>query len=71
MRFRPLFRLAAATLLVPVIASAQITVLLSGGIRAAYDKLLPEFEKSTGIAVTFPCKPDRHARAIVVAGHAV
>jgi len=52
MRFRPLFRLAAATLLVPVIASAQITVLLSGGIRAAYDKLLPEFEKSTGIAVT-------------------
>ena len=31
-------------------------------------ELRPE---GTGIAVTFPCKPDRHARPIVVAGHAV
>jgi hypothetical protein len=27
--------------------------------------------EGTGIAVTFPCKPDRHARAIVLTGHAV
>jgi molybdate transport system substrate-binding protein len=31
---------------------AQIRVLLSGGFSAAYQELLPQFEKSTGITVT-------------------
>lgn len=31
-----------------------------------------EFQpEDSGITVVFPCRPDRHARAIVVAGHAV
>jgi molybdate transport system substrate-binding protein len=45
--------LAAAlvfSLTVPL--DAQVTVLMSGGFSAAYQELLPEFEKSTGIKVT-------------------
>ena len=32
--------------------AAQVTVLMSGGFSAAYQELLPQFEKSTGITVT-------------------
>ena len=33
-------------------ASAQVKVLISGGFSGPYDKVLPEFEKATGIKVT-------------------
>ena len=44
----------AITMLValPSASPAQITVLISGGFSAAYQELLPQFEKSTGITVT-------------------
>ena len=44
----------AITMLValPSPSPAQITVLISGGFSAAYQELLPQFEKSTGITVT-------------------
>ena len=35
----------------PVAASAQLNVLMSGGFSGAYEKLLPEFERTTGIKV--------------------
>src|SRR6516164_1096855 len=42
-----------ATLLIwPVAASAQLKVLMSGGFSGAYQQLLPEFERTTGIKVT-------------------
>jgi molybdate transport system substrate-binding protein len=36
----------------PVLSPAQVTVLMSGGFSAAYQELLPQFEKSTGVTVT-------------------
>ncbi len=36
----------------PSAASAQVKVLISGGFSGAYEKLLPEFEKTSGIKVT-------------------
>jgi molybdate transport system substrate-binding protein len=36
----------------PGAASAQVKVLISGGFSGAYEKLLPEFERSSGIKVT-------------------
>ena len=33
----------------PVAASAQLNVLISGGFSGAYEKLLPEFERTSGI----------------------
>jgi molybdate transport system substrate-binding protein len=36
----------------PASLAAQVTVLTSGGFSAAYQELLPQFEKSTGITVT-------------------
>jgi molybdate transport system substrate-binding protein len=41
-----------ATLLWPTAASAQLQVLISGGFSGAYEQLLPEFERETGIKVT-------------------
>ena len=46
-----LFAIALAFSL-PASSSAQVTVLISNGFSAAYQELLPEFEKSTGITVT-------------------
>jgi molybdate transport system substrate-binding protein len=46
-------RLAAAfATLLPAVSSAQIRVIMSGGFSAAYQQLLPEFEKRAGITVT-------------------
>jgi ABC-type molybdate transport system substrate-binding protein len=44
----------AITMLVafPSPSHAQVRVLISGGFSAAYQELLPQFEKSTGITVT-------------------
>jgi molybdate transport system substrate-binding protein len=36
----------------PVAASAQLNVLISGGFSGAYERLLPEFERTNGIKVT-------------------
>lgn len=44
----------AITILIalPSASPAQVRVLISGGFAAAYQELLPQFEKSTGITVT-------------------
>src|SRR5215813_7407260 len=42
----------AALLMSPVTASAQLKVMISGGFSGPYEKLLPEFERTTGIKVT-------------------
>jgi molybdate transport system substrate-binding protein len=36
----------------PTLALAQLDVLMSGGFSGAYEKLLPEFEKTSGVKVT-------------------
>ena len=36
----------------PTIALAELNVLMSGGFGGAYEKLLPEFERTSGIKVT-------------------
>jgi molybdate transport system substrate-binding protein len=42
-----------ATLLFwPATASAQLNVLISGGFSGAYERLLPEFERTSGIKIT-------------------
>jgi len=42
-----------ATLLMwPLAASAQLKVLISGGFSGAYEQLLPQFERTTGIKVS-------------------
>src|ERR1700704_7202825 len=46
-----LFALFATLLFSPVAASAQLTVLISGGFSGAYEQLLPEFERTSGIKV--------------------
>src|SRR6516162_5780225 len=46
------FVILATLLFWPVAASAQLNVLMSGGFSGAYEKLLPEFERTTGIKVT-------------------
>src|SRR6201987_2620529 len=46
------FIIAAPLLIWPVAASAQLNVLISGGFSGAYEQLLPEFERTSGIKVT-------------------
>src|SRR3954471_20318393 len=41
----------AAVLTCPFAASAQVKVLISGGFSGPYEKLLPEFERTTGMKV--------------------
>jgi len=36
----------------PMVASAQVKVMISGGFSGAYEKLLPQFEQKSGIKVT-------------------
>jgi molybdate transport system substrate-binding protein len=47
-----IFVILATLLAWPVIASTQVEVLISGGFSGAYEKLLPEFERTSGIHVT-------------------
>src|SRR5829696_2785567 len=51
---QPLAILVPALLLLvwPTVAVAQLRVISSGGIRAAYDEALPTFERDTGIKVS-------------------
>src|SRR6195256_1211012 len=46
------FVISATLLFWPVAASAQLNVLISGGFSGAYEQLLPEFERMSGIKVT-------------------
>ena len=46
------FVIFATLLFWPVAASAQLNVLISGGFSGAYEQLLPEFERTSGIKVT-------------------
>src|SRR5437762_7041295 len=47
------FRFVTAILLMsPLAASAHLKVMISGGFSGPYEKLLPEFERTTGIKVT-------------------
>jgi molybdate transport system substrate-binding protein len=46
------FVIFATVLFWPVAASAQLNVLISGGFSGAYEQLLPEFERTSGIKVT-------------------
>ena len=46
------FVIFATLLFWPVAASAQLNVLISGGFSGAYEQLLPEFERMSGIKVT-------------------
>ena len=46
------FIVSVPLLLWPVAASAQLNVLISGGFSGAYEQLLPEFERTSGIKVT-------------------
>ncbi len=49
--FSSIFVIAAA-LALPSESFAQLNVIISGGFSAAYQQMLPEFEKTTGITVT-------------------
>lgn len=44
--------LLIATMMAPSAAQAQLKVMISGGFSTAYRQLLPEFERSSGVAVT-------------------
>lgn len=44
--------IALAIVVSPATSFAQVKVIISGGFSAAYGKLLPEFEKSSGLTVT-------------------
>jgi molybdate transport system substrate-binding protein len=46
------FAIFATLLSCPVAAAAQLNVLMSGGFSGAYEQLLPEFERTSGIKVT-------------------
>ena len=45
------FAIFATLLFWPAAASAQLNVLISGGFSGAYEQLLPEFERTSGIKV--------------------
>ena len=52
--------LAIATVLaLPTASPAQVKVIISGGFAAAFQEMLPEFEKSTGITVTMATGPSQ------------
>jgi molybdate transport system substrate-binding protein len=48
----PLMIALAAVLACPTASFAQVKVIMSGGFSAAFEELLPAFEKTTGITVT-------------------
>jgi molybdate transport system substrate-binding protein len=44
--------LSASLFAWPIAATAQVKVLMSGGFSGAYEQLLPEFERASGVKVT-------------------
>src|SRR5580692_8173711 len=53
----------------PVVASAQLNVLMSGGFSGAYEQLLPEFERASGIKVTTGSGSSQGTGAQTIAAH--
>ena len=49
---RPLLYALAAVLMFATTSAAQVHVLISGGFRAPFDAVVPDFERTTGIKVT-------------------
>jgi len=49
---RGIFIMAAIMLSSATVAGAELNVLMSGGFSGAYEKLLPEFERTSGVKVT-------------------
>jgi molybdate transport system substrate-binding protein len=47
-----IYFVSAMLLVSPLMASAQLKVIISGGFSGPYERLLPEFERTTGIKVT-------------------
>jgi molybdate transport system substrate-binding protein len=47
-KFRASFAIVAALLLAPAANAAEVRVMISGGLTAAFNALVPEFEKQTG-----------------------
>jgi molybdate transport system substrate-binding protein len=47
-----IYFVAAALLMSPVMASAQLKVIISGGFSGPYEELLPEFQRTSGIKIT-------------------
>jgi molybdate transport system substrate-binding protein len=47
----------------PIAAMAQVKVLMSGGFSGAYEQLLPEFERTSGIKVTTHRRERGHRRS--------
>ncbi len=45
------FMATAIAMIWPMLASAQLNVMISGGFSGSYEKLLPEFERTSGIKV--------------------
>ena len=58
----PLMIALAAVLACPTASFAQVKVIMSGGFSAAFEELLPAFEKTTGITVTTTRGPERASR---------
>ena len=54
--------LAFIATMLPMPASAQLKVIISGGFSAAYEQLLPEFERTSGIKVTTGSGASRRAQ---------
>src|ERR1700730_16084893 len=54
----------------PVAASAQLNVLMSGGFSGAYEQLLPEFERTSGIKVRTGSGASQGTRPQTVAAQA-
>jgi molybdate transport system substrate-binding protein len=52
MQIQKFGRVMAVALMFPALSSGQVKVLMSGGFSAAYQELLPEFERTTGSTVT-------------------
>jgi molybdate transport system substrate-binding protein len=46
-----IYLVVAALLMSPLAASAQLKVIISGGFSGPYEKLVPQFERTTGIKV--------------------
>src|ERR1043166_1026568 len=47
-----IYFVAAGLLMSPVMASAQLKVIISGGFSGPYEELLPEFQRTSGIKIT-------------------
>ncbi|MGE0404937.1 MAG: extracellular solute-binding protein [Candidatus Korobacteraceae bacterium] len=67
--FVPAIVFAIAVLLVlPAAAHAQVKVIISGGFATAYQEVLPEFERTTGIKITTGSGPSQGSGPNTIGG---